>query len=294
MLPLAMLTGALTYKIVSHLSFLMPWLLFAMLLVTFCKLSPKQIKLYPAHIWLLLIQFVGSLLIYFAFLPFNHIVAQGAMMCVLAPTATAAAVITGMLGGDIAFLATFTLLSSIGVAIEVPILFPLINPQADIPFLSSFFYIGKHVAIILILPLLIAWFLRYFAPKIQQKIVSFHLLAFYLWSTCLILVTGSTINFIVSQENPNYWVEISLGFISLVFCVFQFWIGRKIGRHYGDAVSSGQGLGQKNTMLSIWMIQTYLNPIASIGSAGYILWQNFINSYQLWMYNHNRGAWKHE
>ena len=67
-----------------------------------------------------------------------------------------------------------------------------------------------------------------------------------------------------------------------MICVSQFILGRHIGRHYNNTVAGGQGLGQKNTILAIWMAQVYLNPLASIGPASYVLWQNIINSYQLW------------
>ncbi|MCD8186314.1 MAG: transporter, partial [Rikenellaceae bacterium] len=50
----------------------------------------------------------------------------------------------------------------------------------------------------------------------------------------------------------------------------------------GDPVSAGQALMQKNTVLAIWMSQIYLSPVASVGPAAYILWQNVLNSYQLW------------
>jgi len=56
-----------------------------------------------------------------------------------------------------------------------------------------------------------------------------------------------------------------------------------IGKRYDDTVAGGQGLGQKNTILAIWMAQMYLNPIASIGPGAYVLWQNIINSYQVWL-----------
>ena len=47
-------------------------------------------------------------------------------------------------------------------------------------------------------------------------------------------------------------------------------------------ISGGQALGQKNTVLAIWMAYTYLNPLSSVGPGSYVLWQNIINSYQLW------------
>ena len=43
--------------------------------------------------------------------------------------------------------------------------------------------------------------------------------------------------------------------LALVICVLQVILGRRIGRRYGDPVSGGQGLGQKNTILAIWIAQ---------------------------------------
>ena len=123
MLPLAMLTGALSYRLVGYISFLTPYLIFTMLLLTFCKLSPREMRLHPLHKWLLLIQLVGCVVVYGLVYLYDPVVAQGALICVLAPTATSAAVITGMLGGSVAFLTNYVLLCNIGVAIMAPVLF---------------------------------------------------------------------------------------------------------------------------------------------------------------------------
>lgn len=77
-------------------------------------------------------------------------------------------------------------------------------------------------------------------------------------------------------------LEIAVAVSALVVCVSQFLIGRGIGKQYDDTIAGGQGLGQKNTILAIWMAQMYLNPIASIGPGAYVLWQNLVNSYQVW------------
>lgn len=285
MLPLAMLTGAVAYPLISYISFLTPYLIFTMLLLTFCKLSPRDLHIYPAHIWLLLIQLTGCLIVFFIVRLFNPIVAEGALICVLAPTATAAAVITGMLGGNVAFLASYVFLCNVGVAVVAPFLFYFLGTHSDMPFFESFMYICKQVGPLLILPLVCAWGMQYFLPKFHKKLLSIHQLSFYLWAVALTIVTGNTIRFLVEQNNPNYTVEISLALVSLVICVGQFLLGRRIGRHYGDPVSSGQGLGQKNTILAIWMAQVYLDPISSVAPAAYVLWQNIINSYQLWRQN---------
>lgn len=282
MLPLAMLTGAIAYPLIGYLSFLTPYLIFTMLLLTFCKLSPRDMHIVPAHIWLLLIQLVGCLVVYGIVFIFDPIVAQGALICVLAPTATAAAVITGMLGGNVAFLTSYVLLCNMGVAVAAPVLFSLLGTNSEMPFIESFMYICRQVGFLLIMPLVCAWSMRYFMPKLHVKLLSISQLSFYIWAVALTVVTGNTVRFLVEQENPNYWVEISLALVSLVICIGQFLLGRRIGRHYGDAVSSGQGLGQKNTILAIWMAQVYLNPVSSVAPAAYVLWQNIINSYQLW------------
>ena len=289
-LPLAMITGAVTYPISGQLSVLTPYLIFVMLLLTFCKLSPREIKFHPAHGKLLLIQIIGSLLAYAVCYNINPIIAQGALICVLAPTATSAAVITGMLGGSVAFLTSYLIFCNITVAIAVPLLFPLLGSPIEMPFIDSVIYICSQVGPILVLPLIVAWIIRYALPKLHEKILRIHQLSFYLWAVALMIVTGRTVKFLIEQENPDYFVEIGCAIVAMIICCGQFLLGRRIGRKYGDPVSSGQGLGQKNTILAIWMAQVYLNPISSVAPAAYVLWQNIINSYQLWLRKRNNPA----
>jgi BASS family bile acid:Na+ symporter len=253
-----------------------------MLFLTFCKLSPGAIILRRAHLWLLLIQLLGCLPVYAALQYYDPVVAQGAFICVLVPTATAAAVITGILGGNVAFLTTYLLVCNIGVAVAAPLFLPWTGAHAETPFVESFLLISKQVAPILLFPLLLAWLIRYALPKVNAKLLGIRNLSFYLWVVALTVVTGKTVKFLVEQEDPDYKTEIALALVSLVICVCQFLVGRRIGRHYGDPISCGQGLGQKNTILAIWMAQSYLHPVSSVAPAAYVLWQNIINSYQLW------------
>lgn len=277
-----MITGALTYKWVSQLSFLTPYLLFAMLLLTFCKISFKDIRFHPAHVWLLLIQLVGSIVLYYVLLPFDAVIAQGAMLCLIVPTATAAAVITGLLGGNVGFLTAYVLFCNIAVAVAAPVYFSLAGINESLSFLHSVWYICQKVLPILLLPLFVAIALRHLTPKIHKALLNIPQLAFYLWVVALIIVTGMTVKLMVQQRSGDFRAETGLLAISLILCCLQFLVGRRIGKHYGDAISAGQGLGQKNTILAIWMAQTYLHPLTAIAPAGYILWQNIINSYQLY------------
>lgn len=61
---------------------------------------------------------------------------EGAMVCLICPTATAAAVITGKLGGSASSLTTYTLLSNLLAAVVVPLVFPWVEPHADVTFLQ--------------------------------------------------------------------------------------------------------------------------------------------------------------
>jgi BASS family bile acid:Na+ symporter len=281
----AMLIGSLTYQWIGCLSFLIPYLIFSMLLLTFCKLSPRDLHFHKAQLWLVLIELLGCIPVYFLVRLYNPLVAQGALICVLAPTAAAAAVITGMLGGSISFIATYLFICNIGVAALAPLLFTMLGTHSEMTFMQSFLHICWQVATILVLPLAIAWFLQYFMPKVHDKLASIHKASFYLWATSLTVLTGTTVKFVVDQPNPDVASEIGLAVVALIICILQFLIGRRIGRHYNDPVSSGQGLGQKNTAMAIWMAQVYLNPVSSIAPASYVLWQNIINSYQLWRKN---------
>ena len=118
-----------------------------MLLLTFCKVSPRDLKLKPLHMWLLLIQIGGALAAYLLLYRFDKIVAEGVMVCIICPTATAAAVIT------------YTLIANIGAAIAVPILFPLVEVHPDVTFGEAFLVILGKVFPLLICPFLVAWLL---------------------------------------------------------------------------------------------------------------------------------------
>lgn len=282
MMPLAMLTGGVLFRYASLLSFITPFLIATMLFITYCNISFRDIRFSKLHILLLLIQIVGSVAIYLLLLPIHPIIAQGAMICVFAPTATSAPVITGMLGGNTASLTTYSLLSNITVAILAPILFALVGEIDANSFGSSITIISEKVFLLLLLPFVCALLLKQLLPKVHKMVQKAQSISFYLWSFALIIITGKTVLFIVEQENPRYLVEIGIAIIALFVCVSQFIIGRRLGKKYNDTIAGGQGLGQKNTILAIWMAQTYLNPISSIGPGAYVLWQNLVNSYQVW------------
>lgn len=178
-------------------------------------------------------------------------------------------------------LATFSIVSNMTVAALAPILFSLMG-NTDVAFFGALRYIAANVVPLIVLPLAAAWVLMGVAPKVHKAVAEKQSISFYIWALSLFIVVGRAVSFVMA-EPPSMIPEmviIALG--SGVVCVAQFWIGRRVGAGNGDKIAGAQGLGQKNTVLAIWMALTYLNPVASVGPAAYIAWQNTINSLQLY------------
>ena len=264
----------------------MPTVLFIMLFATFCKVNPREMRLTRWHVWLVLFQLLSCLAIALLlhFMPDFHyaLLAEGLMICLVCPTAGAAAVITGKLGGSETSLTTYTILSNLTAAIIIPLVFPLVEKHTDASFLSQCFTILRRVFPLLIFPFLIAWGLRTFFPKTHRLVVNHTKgLAFYLWGFGLVLSVGQTCRFLVDSPVSAH-LKWMLSIVSLFACALQFFIGKNIGEMYGERIGGGQGLGQKNTIFAIWVSYTYLTPILSVAPGTYIIWQNLFNSWQLW------------
>ena len=289
-LPIAMLVGALGYKVMDYLSFITPYLIFTMLLLTFSKISLRDLRPRLSHLYLLCIEIIGAIAIYYLLAPFDPIVAQGMMICIICPTATAAAVVTGKLGGNVASITTYTLLCNIAVAFVIPALFPIItnsslNSQFSIlnsQFLPAFMHIMGRIFPLLICPFLLAQLIRWLLPKINTKLTSISGLAFYMWAIALTIAMGMTVRSLIEEPTDSHTlILLSIG--SLITCLFQFFTGKAIGKASNDTIACGQSLGQKNTILAIWICTAYLNPVTALAPGLYVIWQNFFNSTQLYL-----------
>ncbi|NLX66926.1 MAG: transporter [Bacteroidales bacterium] len=283
LLPIAMVAGIAFHRQLAVFSPAIPYLLAMMLFITYCRVRWSDIRFSKFHYILLAIQYVGSAIIYLALRPFNETLAQAAMICMLTATATSAPVVTGILGGSIAATAAYAIISNLSVALIAPLFLSLVGKSDNtISLAASFWHIFRSVIPILVLPFLLALLLRKTTPRIHKKIQSAQIVSFYLWAIALTIVIGNITSYVHMQGSAHYRIEIIIATVSLVICLLQFYFGRKIGRHFGQTVAGGQSLGQKNTVLAIWLTQTYLNPLATLGPGMYVLWQNLVNSWQIW------------
>ncbi|MBR6720996.1 MAG: transporter [Alistipes sp.] len=281
-MPLAMVVGALLCRPLAALesasgNMLTPTLIGAMLFLTFTRVDVRAMRPRLIHLWMLLFQFVGSVAVYHIVTPLlGELVGQGAMICVLAPIAMAAVVIGGMLGANVTTMATYSLICNMVTAIVAPTILHLYGNGT-----CTFVEIISRVAPTLIAPFLLGQMCRYMWRSGANWLSEHSQLSFYLWLVSLTLVIGRTTCFILDTEADPF-VEVELALVALVLCLVQFSVGRMLGRAAGDVVAGGQSLGQKNTVLAVWMALNFLNPVASVAPTAYIVWQNFVNSYQIW------------
>lgn len=287
MLPIAMMCGILFHGAMDVVQPIAPVLIFAMLFITFCRIRPSEFRISGLTCAVTAVQVVGAVAIYLLLLPFSADLAQGMMICVLCPTATAAPVITAMLGGSIATLVTISLTSNLAASVAAPAMFALIDASGagSISFADTFIAILCKVGPLIIAPIIAAFLLLRFAPKAHKSIAEHQSLSFYIWAVSLIIVVGRAVSFAMAEPADRLPEMIVLALGAGVVCVLQFWAGRRIGARFADKVAGAQGLGQKNTVLAVWMATTFLNPITSIAPAAYIFWQNTINSLQIYLKN---------
>jgi BASS family bile acid:Na+ symporter len=260
-----------------------------MLFITYSRVSWSDIKITKFQYILLSIQYIGSALLYLALRPINEVLAQAAMICVLTATATSAPVVAGILGGSIAATAAYSIISNLSVAFVGPLFLSAIGGgEETLPFFTAFWMILRRVMPVLVLPFVGAILLQKISPAAHRKVQNAQILTFYLWAASLTVVVGNVTQFVVLHDDGNYTLEIYIAIAAMVICLLQFSGGRAIGKRFGRTVAGGQGLGQKNTILAIWLTQTYLNPLATLGPGMYVIWQNIVNSWQIW--NKERNA----
>lgn len=288
-MPSAMLVGAVLCRPVTALEtwsgrMVTPVLIFLMLFVTFCRVRPSEMRLSMLHGWLLLFQTIACVGVYFLLLPLDRTVAQGAMICVLAPVAMAAVVIGGMLGANVATMATYSLLCNMAVALLAPAVLSFAGTGA-----CSFAGMLARIVPLLVLPFAAAQCCRAVLPGVAGWVAAHSQISFYLWLVSLAVVIGRTTAFLIDLHDASAATELWLAAAALVICLVQFKTGRAIGRRYGDPAAGGQSLGQKNTVLAVWMAQSFLDPISSVAPTAYIVFQNFVNSYQIWRKDRKRA-----
>lgn len=299
-LPCAICTGTVLYLTFAYIPALdgaarffnpifdtiFPFFMAMILFTTFCRVEFHKMRPAAWH-WLitvfqvLIVAAISAVILSLGLKGNDLILAESILTCVIAPGAAAAPVVTAKLGGDLESMTTYTFVSNFITALMVPLVFPLIDKGVDIPFMAAFLMILNKVCLVLIVPMIAAYIVKRWMHTLHARIIAIEDLSFYMWGISLSIVTGSTVKYILHAGTTVSFVLV-IAVISLILCLVQFAIGRWVG-HFSDfTVESGQGLGQKNTAFAVWIAYTYLTPLCAVGPGCYILWQNAINSLEIW------------
>lgn len=311
-LPVAICIGALCYGVFAAVPALdqvgdrlgeifdvvFPLSVFATLFVSFSKVNFHKMMPRRWHLWLaltqlLLIAMTVGVVHFLTDNPGHRLVVEAALTCVIAPCASAAPVVTGKLGGDISGMTTYMLLSSLLCAVTIPLVFPMLERGVEVTFIEASLLILRKLAVVMLLPLMLGWTVRHYVHSVYKYIMRHPDLGFYCWSVSLAITTGITVKNIHNSNAPGI-VLGGIAAISLAVCLLHLGIGRIIGRWQQERINCGQGMFQKNTAMAIWVSYMYLHPVASIGAGCYVLWQNIVNSFEIWEHTRKKQELQQE
>ena len=182
-MPLGMVVGALFCRWIVRVDtalegMLTPTFIFTMLFFTFCRVDARKIRFSWMHLWLLLFQIVGSLGVYYLFVAMDVVLAQGAMICVLAPVAMAAVVIGSMLGAEVESMVAYSLLCNVAIALFAPLLLHAFGNGE-----CTMMQILQRVAPLLIAPFVAGQLCRFALPKVGAWVAAHSQISFYPIST---------------------------------------------------------------------------------------------------------------
>lgn len=261
------------------LSFLIPWLIVGMLFVVFLGTKFSRESFQRSHFWLVFFNvLMGGAGFAIGWAVGGREIALAGFFAGIGPTATAAAVITGFLGGRVDYVVTAFMLTNPIVSVLMPFLMPLAlghsTPEASLDIAGS-------VALLVFLPLLIAVILRRVYPPVTTWPGRAKNASFFAWVLALFLIMSKTSHFLRHEANDaSGALLVKIGAVSLLVCAASFAIGRLVGgREFAREAS--QALGQKNNNFTIYLAMTYANPLIALGPTFYVIWHNLWNSWQL-------------
>ena len=268
---------------------LLPVVIFVMLYMTFCKIDMHNFRPRTWHFLLQLVRTGLSGLVVLIIVLFPHadpdtkVVLEGIFICVICPTAAAAAVVTEKLGGSITTMTVYMIIANCFTVVIIPAFFPLVERNANITFLMSAMMVLERVLRVLILPLILGLLTQRLLPRVVAWVKRVPNAPFYLWSFNLSIIMGLATQTLIHSPLHG-WAMSLLIFLPLLVCILLFSIGKWVGHFWGPQarIDAGQALGQKNNVVGIWLILHFLNPLVIIAPCAYVVWQNILNALQIW------------
>lgn len=282
---LLMMVLGILFPQLSRLSFLIQYLLMAMLFFAFLDIEIRPRSFQKGVIWVVLANILVAFAAYGILRPFSLDLALTALITGIAPTATAAPVIIGFLQGQVEYVVGAVLVSNVTMSLVVPLALPFIVGNVV---QVSIWQVLKPVLVTMFVPLILARLSRVLPQKAQSAIRRGKAFSFTFWLLALLISTSKASDFLRHDISATATAVIPIALISLVLCVINFSLGALLGGERFRQESS-QSLGQKNNAFVIWVALNFLNPLVAMGPTFYILYHNIYNSWQIYRFERRRG-----
>ncbi len=195
----------------------------------------------------------------------------------MTPTANAAPVITGLLGRREDYATVSVVSTNLFTAFALaPLVALVIGNAIEINTLA----LAWKTLLLVGVPFALAFFFRRFSVPVAAFIRRWKRLSFYLWMLMLFTVCAQSSAYICRQENLSPFLLAEIFALSATMCAINFTAGYFLGEARFRRECS-QSVGQKNTMLMLWVGLAFFNPIVALGPTFYVVCHNLWNSWQL-------------
>lgn len=281
--PLCFITlGIVLWRVTAPFAVILPWIISAMLFFAVLNMPLRAVAPRPKHLVLLALHLGLGGGLYLLLSLWNPLIATSLFMCFLAPAATAAGAMTSLMEGDTGFATGYTILTHGLICFLAPFLLPLLDDHSQLPFWTLSGQIALLVARMVILPITLAWLVRYLMKRRGRTPGPHRTLTYWLWLSSLIFILGKAVAFVSEEGGGNPLLLVASFGVGFLACALQFILGPPLSKWIGvEEVACRQAMGQKNTALALWLCISFMHPLVAPGIAGYIAWQNFFLTYYM-------------
>lgn len=262
------------------LEWMIRWMIMLMLFITFLHVKFNRLKVRRQHVYLI----AANLLLAVGSWELMRLIGHPelsvmAFFIAITPTATAAPVIMGFLKGNVEFMVTALITSTLTIGCLLPLLMPaMIGHSAPGLMLDM----AQSIVLVLGGPLAAALIVRRSSSLIQKWAGKLSSIQFPIWVFTLLLIAGSGSEFIRRHTEINPSVFLKMAALAFCICIVNFVVGYLLGRPSLKRECS-QSLGQKNTTLTIYLAMTYASPLAALAVTFYVVFHNLWNAIQIQM-----------
>ncbi len=265
------------------LSFLVQYLLMAMLFLAFLDIKTSQLSISSTTLKVVAVNILSAFGWYLVFSQVSRELGLVAFMTAIAPTAISSTVIVGFLGGKVDFMVSAVLATNIINALVVPFALPhILSTNVGISTIG----ILSPVLVTMFIPFLLSRLVIYLPQPAQKVIHSTRKFSFSIWLLNLFIISAKAAHFIIYESSGTLQGFIQVAGVALIICTTNFILGAILGgKTYRQEAS--QALGQKNHGFTIWVALTFINPLVAMGPTVYILFHHLYNTWQIYRYEKN-------